>query len=100
MTYNNPFPDNAFSKGQKAFTQGTFVLGGTLLIIAILIFTYPALIAYFIAGTILLAGTLVLTLAWKLWRFSKSGNASRVKLWESPNHGTRASRVIYFRWVA
>jgi hypothetical protein len=100
MTYNNPFSDDYFSQGHKSLTQGTFIFGGVLFLLAILIFVQPALIAYFIAGVILLAGMTVLAIAWKLWRFSKNDHTSRVKLWETPHRGDKASRVIYFRWVA
>ncbi len=69
MYYNNNLPDNIFARGHRNLTLGTVLLGGLLFLLAIMIFTYPALIAYFIAAMILLAGLSVLAISWKLWRF-------------------------------
>ncbi|MBC8286504.1 MAG: hypothetical protein H8E42_03415 [Nitrospinae bacterium] len=100
MTYNYPFSDGVFSQGHKTLTWGTFVFGGVLFLLAVLIFAYPALIAYFFAGIILLAGITALAVAWKLWRFRE--NVSRFEPWEnlgSNNSGYR-TRVTHFRWRA
>ena len=67
MYYNNNLPDNIFAIGHRNLTLGTVILGGLLFLLAIMIFTYPALIAYFIAAMILLAGLSVLAISWKLW---------------------------------
>ena len=67
MYYNNNLPDNIFAIGHRNLTLGTVLLGGLLFLLAIMIFTYPALIAYFIAAMILLAGLSVLAISWKLW---------------------------------
>ena len=72
MNYNNPFSDRNFFQSHKTLTWGTSVFGGTLFLIAVLIFFYPALIAYFFAKSILLAGIVTLTVAWKLWRFREN----------------------------
>ena len=96
MNYNNPFSDKNFSQGHKTLTWGTFVFGGTLFLLAVLIFAYPALIAYFFAGIILLAGIVTLTVAWKLWRFRK--NVFRIEQWPGDNNGINGTRDTGFRW--
>ena len=98
MNYNNPFSDRNFSQSHKTLTWGTFVFGGTLFLLAVLIFTYPALIAYFFAGIILLAGITALTVAWKLWQFRE--NISRIKQRPVDNIGRYQTRTTYFRWHA
>ena len=94
MIYNNPFSERFFSQSHKTLTWGTFIFGGALFLLAIVIFAYPALIAYFFAGVILLTGISVLTASWKLWRFSK--DISRIIQWEN-NSGYR-THTIRFRW--
>ena len=96
MTYNNPFSYRIFSQGHKTLTWGTFVFGGTLFLLAVLIFAYPALIAYFFAEIILLAGILTLTVAWKLWWFRE--NVSRIEQWPVNNKGINGTRLTNFRW--
>ena len=96
MNYNNPFSDSNFSQGHKTLTWGTFVFGGTLFLLAVLIFAYPALIAYFFAGIILLAGIVTLTVAWKLWWFRE--NVSRIEQWSGDNNGINRTRGTGFRW--
>ncbi len=98
MYYNNNFPDNFFAKGHRTLTWGTVLLGGLLFLLAIMIFAYPALIAYFIAAMILLAGLSVLAISWKLWRFrneitklDKDGSIH----YKSP--GTSQTHYTYFR---
>lgn len=95
MTYNNPFSSSFFSQSHKTITWGTFVLGGALFLLAVLIFAYPTLIAYFFAGVILLAGITALVVAWKLWRFRE--NISRIEQWPTDNNRYQ-TRVTYFRW--
>ncbi|MBT3877136.1 MAG: hypothetical protein HOF68_13955 [Nitrospina sp.] len=96
MFYNSPISNRFFSPSHKTLTQGTFVFGGILFFLAILIFAYPMLIVYFIAGLILLTGVSVLTVAWKLLQVKKS--VSQVEYRETPLSFNRGSRVIYFRW--
>ena len=100
MINNNPFTDKFFLQGHKALTQGTFIFGGILFLLAVLIFIYPTLIAYFISGVILLAGISVLTVAWKLWRFRE--HVSHLENGETHINGNKnyRTRVTYFRWVA
>jgi hypothetical protein len=96
MNYNNPFSDRNFFQGHKTRTWETFVFGGTLFLLAALIFAYPTLIAYFFAGIILLAGILTLTVAWKLWWFRE--NISRIEQWPVDNNRINGTRVTNFRW--
>jgi hypothetical protein len=96
MNYNNLFSDRNFSKVHKTRTWGTFVFSGTLFLLAVLIFAYPTLIAYFFAGIILLAGTLTLTVAWKLWWFRE--NVYRIEQWPIDNKVINGTRVTNFRW--
>ena len=96
MNYNNLFSDRNFFQGHKTLTWGTFVFSGTLFLLAVLIFTYPTLIAYFFAGIILLAGILTLTVAWKRWWFRE--NISRIEQWLVDNKGINGARVTNFRW--
>ena len=100
MINNNPFTDKFFSQGHRALTQGIFIFGGILFLLAVLIFAYPTLIAYFIAGVILLAGISVLTVAWKLWQFRE--HVSQFENGEIYINGNKdyRTRVTYFRWVA
>ena len=99
MISNNPFSERFFSQSHKTLTWGTFIFGGALFLLAIVIFAYPALIAYFFAGVILLTGISVLAVFWKLWRFSK--DISRINQWEEKpvddNSGYRAHSTR-FRW--
>ena len=69
MYYNNNFPESFFRKGHSNLTWGTILLGSVLFFLAIFIFAYPALIAYFIATIILFAGLLALVIGWILWQF-------------------------------
>ncbi|MBT3920995.1 MAG: hypothetical protein HOF21_00305 [Nitrospina sp.] len=96
MFYNDPISNRIFSQSHRTLTQGTFIFGGILFFLAILIFAYPMLIVYFIAGLILLAGISVLTIAWKLWQVRKS--VSQFEYRETPLSINRGPRVIYFRW--
>ena len=96
MIYNNPFSDRIFAQGHKTLTWGTFVFGGTLFLLAVLIFAYPALIAYFFAGIILLAGVSAFALAWRLWRCRVK--VSRVEQWPVDNNSINRTRGTGFRW--
>ena len=101
MYYNNNFPDNFFAKGHRTITGGTLLLGGFLFLLAILIFAYPALIAYFIAAMILFAGLSVLAIGWKLWRF-RNEVTKLDKFEDEPYHyrspRTSQTHFTYFRW--
>ena len=96
MIYNNPFAGRIFYQSHNILRRWwTFVFGGTLFLLAVLIFAYPALIAYFFAGVILLTGVNALAVAWKLWRFSE--NISRIKQWPSDNNSRYQTRVPSIR---
>ena len=68
MHFNNNISSSFLTKGHRTLTWGTILLGNVLFILALLIFAYPALIAYFIAAVILFAGFSALAIGWKLWR--------------------------------
>ncbi|MBT5470782.1 MAG: hypothetical protein HOK41_09280 [Nitrospina sp.] len=61
-------PNSIFARSHRTLTWGTVLFGGMLLFLSILIFAYPALIAYFIAAVILFIGLSVLAMGWKLWQ--------------------------------
>ena len=101
MYYNNNFPESIFKKGHSNLTWGTVLLGSVLFFLAIFIFAYPALIAYFIATIILFAGLFALLIGWKLWQFRNVINKLE-SLEGEPFHncssGTYHSHFTYIRW--
>jgi hypothetical protein len=101
MYYKNNFPINIFTKSHRTFTLGTILLGGLLFFLAIMIFLYPALIAYFIAAMILFAGFSVLAIGWKLWRF-RNEIIKLGKIEDEPYHYrspvTSRTYSTYYRW--
>ena len=68
MHFNNNISSSFLTKGHRTLTWGTILLGTLLFLLALLIFAYPALIAYFIAAVILFGGFSSLAIGWKLWR--------------------------------
>ena len=68
MYFNNNISSSFLTKGHRTLTWGTILLGTVLFLLALLIFAYPALIAYFIAAVILFGGFSSLAIGWKLWR--------------------------------
>ncbi len=68
MYHDNNISNSIFSRSHRTLTWSTVLLGGMLFFLAILIFAYPALIAYFIAAVILFAGLSALAIGWKLWQ--------------------------------
>ena len=68
MHFNNNILSSFLTKGHRTLTWGTILLGAALFLLALLIFAYPALFAYFIAAVILFAGFSALAIGWKLWR--------------------------------
>lgn len=60
-----------FEEGYKSLQRGLLVFGGSLVVLAILIFMFPALIGYIFAGFILFFGAAILAVGWKVWRFKK-----------------------------
>jgi hypothetical protein len=101
MYYNNNFPDNIFTRSHRSLTLGSLLFGGLLFLLAIMIFFYPALIAYFIAAMILFLGLSVLTIGWKLWRL-RNEIIKLDKIEDEPYHyrSPRTSRThfTYLRW--
>ena len=101
MYYNNKFPDNIFIRSHRTLTFGTVFFGGLLFLLAIMIFFYPALIAYFIAAMILFLGLSVLAIGWKLWRF-RNEIIKLDKIEDEPYHYrspvTNRTYFTYYRW--
>ena len=60
-----------FDEGYKSLQKGILLFGGSLVVLAILIFMFPALIGFIFATFILLGGAAVLAVGWKVWRFKK-----------------------------
>ena len=99
MYDNNNFPDNIFVRGHHSLTLGTVLLGGLLFLLAIMIFAYPALIAYFIAVMILFAGLSVLVISWKLWQYrNKITKLDKDDSFHYKSPGTIQTYFTYFRW--
>ena len=101
MYYNNNFPDNIFTRSHCTPTFGTVLLGGFVFLLAIMIFFYPALIAYFIAAIILFAGLSFLAIGWKFWRF-RNEIIKLDKIGDEPYHYrspvTSRTYFTYYRW--
>jgi len=101
MYYNNNFPESFFKKNHSNLTWGTVLLGSVLFFLAIFIFAYPALIAYFIAAIILFAGCSTLAIGWKLWQFRNEIN--KLEGLEGEHYHNRSSdtdhsHYTYIRW--
>lgn len=71
-----------FDQGYKSLQKGIWLFGGSLVLLAVLIFMFPALIGFIFATFILLAGAAILTVGWKVWRFKKSVDAHEE--WQKP----------------
>ena len=101
MHFNNNISSSFLTKGHRTLTWGTILLGAALFHLALLIFAYPALIAYFIAAVILFAGFSALAIGWKLWRLR-----NKITKIEKIDHDpffyripeTRHSYFTYIRW--
>lgn len=95
------FPDDFFTRGHRTLTWGTVALGSLLFLLALMIFAYPALIAYFIAAMILLAGLSALAIGWKLWRF-RNEIIKLDKFEDDPFHyqspSAHRTHFTYFKW--
>ena len=101
MYYNNNFPESFFKKGHSNLTWGTVLLGSVLFFLAIFIFVYPALIAYFIATIILFAGLFALVIGWKLWQFRnaiKNLDSLEDEHFHNRSSGTVRRHFTYIRW--
>ena len=101
MHFNNNISSSFLTKGHRTLTWGTILLGTLLFLLALLIFAYPALIAYFIAAVILFAGFSALAIGWKLWRLR-----NKITKIEKIDHDpffyripeTHHSYFTYIRW--
>ncbi len=71
MFEHNSNNKDIFEEGYKSLQRGLWVFGGSLVVLAVLIFMFPALIGYIFAAFILFAGTAILAVGWKVWRFKK-----------------------------
>jgi predicted membrane protein len=101
MYYNNNFPESFFKKSHSNLTWGTVLLGSVLFFLAIFIFAYPVLIAYFIAAIILFAGLFTLAIGWKLWQFRNAINKLdklEGETFYNRSSGTDHSHFTYIRW--
>ena len=101
MHFNNNISSSFLTKGHRTLTWGTILLGAALFLLALLIFAYPALIAYFIAAVILFAGFSALAIGWKLWRLRNEA----IKLEKMDNDPffyrspkTYGGHFTYIRW--
>ncbi len=81
MFERNPNKD-IFNEGYKSLQKGILLFGGSLVALAILIFMFPALIGFIFAAFILVAGTTILAVGWKVWRFKKHLGSSEE--WSKP----------------
>ncbi|MCH8931597.1 MAG: hypothetical protein IH923_00835 [Nitrospinae bacterium] len=82
MFERNPYHKNIFEEGYQSLQRGILIFGGSLVALAILFFMFPALIGFIFAAFILLAGTAVLTVGWKVWRFKQ--HLGRSEEWAKP----------------
>ena len=101
MYYNNKFPESFLKKGHSKVTWGTVLLGSVFFFLAIFIFAYPALIAYFIATIILFAGLFTLAIGWKLWQLRNAINKlDRLEVEPFYNRSSGNDRIhfTYIRW--
>ena len=101
MHFNNNISSSFLTKGHRTVTWGTILLGAALFLLALLIFAYPALIAYFIAAVILFAGFSALAIGWKLWQLrNKITKIEKIDydpfFYTTPE--TNCSYLTYIRW--
>jgi len=101
MHFNNNISSSFLTKGHWTVTWGTILLGTLLFLLALLIFAYPALIAYFISAVILFAGFSALAIGWQLWRLrNKITKLEKMDydpfFYRTPE--THRSYFTYIRW--
>ncbi|MFQ5481720.1 MAG: hypothetical protein ACE5ER_03085 [Nitrospinaceae bacterium] len=60
-----------FSQGYRSLLGGILVLGTALVLLGVLIFAFPELIAFLAAAMILTAGGLFLYWAYQIWKLRK-----------------------------
>ncbi len=101
MYFENDFSNSLFTKGHRTITLGSVISGTILVLLGILIFVYPTLIAYFIATVILFVGLSILFLSWKLWKFrNEIANLGGLndELFNFRSSGIRRSHITFVRW--
>ena len=101
MHFNNNISSSFLTKGHRTLTWMAILLGTVLFLLSLLIFTYPALIAYFIAVVILFAGFSSLAIGWNLWRLrNKITKIEKIDydpfFYRTPE--THRSYYTYIRW--
>ena len=101
MHFNNNISSSFLTKGHRILTWGIIMLGAALFLLALLIFAYPVLIAYFIAAVILFGGFSALAIGWKLWRLrNKITKIEKIDydpfFYKTP--GTHRSYFTYIWW--
>ena len=62
------FTDQLFSEGHKLVTRGTLFFGALTVILAGLIFLFPAFIGILVAIFMLLAGLIALMVGYRFWK--------------------------------
>ena len=62
------FTDQLFSEGHKLITRGTLFFGAFAVILAGLIFLFPAFIGILVAIFMLLAGLIALVAGYRFWK--------------------------------
>ncbi len=58
-----------FNESYRSLMEGILLLGGSLVVLGILIFMFPQLIGFMFATFILAAGAVVLYWAYNFWKF-------------------------------
>ena len=68
------FTDQLFSEGHKLITRGTLFFGAFAVILAGLIFLFPAFIGILVAIFMLLAGLIALVAGYRFWKAGDKKN--------------------------
>ncbi len=95
------------SSRQKNFVSDAFgtlftaslLMGVSLLLLGILIFTYPQLIGFLFAAFILVAGTAVLYGAWQVWKIKREVKAVQDEWMAKPEFDEVKRHPYTFRRV-
>ena len=75
MFRNEPkFTDHLFFEGHKLITRGILFFGALAVILAGLIFLFPAFIGILVATSILLAGLIALVVGYRFWKVGDKTN--------------------------
>ncbi|MCZ6513470.1 MAG: hypothetical protein O6857_06030 [Nitrospinae bacterium] len=82
MFERNPDNRDIFHEGYQSLQKGILLFGGSLVVLAILIFMFPALIGFIFATFILLGGAAILAVGYKVWRLKKHFGSSEE--WSKP----------------